>query len=288
MKEQKSFQQIGGTLYLVPTPLGNLEDMTFRAVRLLQEVDFIAAEDTRQTRKLCSHFEIATPLVSYHEHNKQQAGAALLQRMHDGLQVALVSDAGMPGISDPGEDLVRLCLEEDLKVISLPGANAALTALVASGLPCDTFYFYGFLKRHKKIRQQQLETLSHLQQTLLFYEAPHRLAETLRAMYDVFGDRRVVIARELTKKFEEYQRGTLAEALTWCDVGTVKGEFCIVVEGYTGEVKEDESWWQSLTERQHVDHYIMLGKPQKDALKQVAKDRALPKREVYQRYHNDK
>ncbi|WP_059105329.1 16S rRNA (cytidine(1402)-2'-O)-methyltransferase [Shouchella shacheensis] len=285
MKEQASFRNSeGGALYLVPTPIGNLEDMTYRAVRTLQEADLIAAEDTRQTRKLCTHFEIPTPLISYHEHNKQQAGTELLKKGKDGKVVALVSDAGMPGVSDPGEDLVKLFISEEIPVIALPGANAALTTLVASGLSAESFQFCGFLPRSKKQRGEKLSELVSVQSTLLFYEAPHRLKATLAALQASLGNRRVCLGREITKKFEEYQRGTLDEAIEWCDHGMVKGEFCLVVEG-ASEVIEEQQWWEALTPLQHVDHYIALGLEQKEAIKQAASDRGVPKREVYQAYH---
>ncbi|WP_100405917.1 16S rRNA (cytidine(1402)-2'-O)-methyltransferase [Bacillus solitudinis] len=285
MQQQNSFQeQEKGALYLVPTPIGNLEDMTFRAVRILQESNLIAAEDTRQSKKLCRHFEIETPLVSYHEHNKQTAGPTLIEEMKQGKQVSLVSDAGMPAISDPGFDLVQLAIAEGIAVISLPGANAALTSLIASGLSTSQFQFIGFLPRQKKQRVEILEGLKSLQATMMFYEAPHRIKETLSAMLEVLGNRRICICRELTKKFEEYQRGTLEEALIWCEKGTIKGEFCVIVEGAT-EVEEKEQWWNSLTLLQHVEHYINLGIPSKDAIKKVSVERDLQKREVYQAYH---
>ncbi|MBU8598244.1 16S rRNA (cytidine(1402)-2'-O)-methyltransferase [Shouchella clausii] len=286
MKEQKSFQHAAGCLYLVPTPIGNLEDMTFRGIRILKEADLIAAEDTRQTRKLTAHFDIHTPLVSYHEHNQKQAGADLLAEMEKGKTIALVSDAGMPGISDPGEALAKLCIDAGIPVVALPGANAALTALVASGLPAKQFAFHGFLPRGKKDRKEALARLATAHETMLFYEAPHRLSQTLAAMYEAFGDREIAIGRELTKKFEEYQRGLLSEAVAWTETGTIKGEFCLVVEGASQQANEEqEQWWASLSETAHVDHYIAIGLSQKDAIKQVAVDRGVPKRQIYQMYH---
>ncbi|KMK74469.1 16S rRNA (cytidine(1402)-2'-O)-methyltransferase [Alkalihalobacillus pseudalcaliphilus] len=288
MKEQKSFKENEvGTLYLVPTPIGNLEDMTYRAIRTLKEVDYIACEDTRQTKKLCHYFEIETKLISYHEHNKRSAGQQLIEKLRAGQNIAIVSDAGMPAISDPGYDLVGLVLEEEnMSVVALPGANAALTSLIASGLPTEQFYFVGFLPRQKKQREESLKKVKSVGATLIFYEAPHRLKETLHALNLQLGDRKIVIARELTKKFEEYQRGTLAEAINWVEHGTVKGEFCLIVEGVTDEECSDEKqWWQEITIPSHVEHYIQLGLNQKDAVKQAAKDRGVPKREVYQIYH---
>ncbi|GAF22095.1 rRNA small subunit methyltransferase I [Bacillus sp. JCM 19047] len=289
MIEQKSYPLEGGGLYLVPTPIGNLEDMTVRAIRLLKEADYIAAEDTRQTKKLTNHFEISTPLVSYHEHNKYKAGRELVEKIKAGAVIALVTDAGMPGISDPGEDLVTLCLEENLSVISLPGANAAITALVASGLSTHSFLFIGFLPRGKKDRKLELERLQKQTDTLIFYEAPHRLNQTLQAIYDVFGNRNIVLARELTKRYEEYNRGTVEEAIEWVKTGQVKGEFCLCIEGYNGESQEDETeWHHALTDIQHVKHYVEIGLSEKEAIKQVSSDRGLVKRELYQRYHEAK
>ncbi|MFC0190357.1 16S rRNA (cytidine(1402)-2'-O)-methyltransferase [Fictibacillus aquaticus] len=275
-----------GALYLVPTPVGNLEDMTFRAVRILQESDIIAAEDTRQTKKLCSHFEIATPLTSYHEHNKEQSGRKLLEQLKEGKQVALVTDAGMPGISDPGYDLAVLCIEEKIRVIPLPGASAALPAVAASGLSTEMFTFYGFLPRGKKERKEQLERLSVFPSTLIFYEAPHRIKETLSAMIDVLGDRKGVTVRELSKRYEEFCRGTLSELLAHFEQNEVRGEFCLVVEGGDPNAAADVTkWWEDLPLNSHVDHYINEGMKPKEAIKAAAADRGLPKRDVYQSYH---
>jgi 16S rRNA (cytidine1402-2'-O)-methyltransferase len=288
MKQQMSYHEDSskGVLYLVPTPIGNLEDMTFRAVRTLKEVDLIAAEDTRQTRKLCSHFDIHTPLTRYDEHTKGKVGSQLIDQIKEGKSIALVSDAGMPAISDPGQDIVGLAISEEIAVIVLPGANAALTALVASGLSTNEFYYQGFLPRQKKARATELDKLKSIQASLIFYESPHRLKEALQAMKEVLGNREISIGRELTKKFEEYQRGTLEEALDWVETGTVKGEFVIVVEGTTEEVIE-EKWWTELGVNQHVEHYLSLGLSSKDAIKSVAKEREVPKRDVYQSYHQD-
>lgn len=288
MKQQMSYHEDSskGVLYLVPTPIGNLEDMTFRAVRTLKEVDLIAAEDTRQTRKLCSHFDIHTPLTRYDEHTKGKVGSQLIDQIKEGKSIALVSDAGMPAISDPGQDIVGLAISEEIAVIVLPGANAALTALVASGLSTNEFYYHGFLPRQKKARAAELDKLKSIQASLIFYESPHRLKEALQAMKEVLGNREISIGRELTKKFEEYQRGTLEEALEWVETGTVKGEFVIVVEGTTEEVIE-EKWWTDLGVNQHVEHYLSLGLSSKDAIKSVAKEREVPKRDVYQSFHQD-
>ncbi|GAE31726.1 16S rRNA (cytidine(1402)-2'-O)-methyltransferase [Halalkalibacter hemicellulosilyticus] len=288
MKQQKSFlnDEGSGLLYLVPTPIGNLEDMTYRAVRILKEVDLIAAEDTRQTKKLCHYFEITTPLVSYHEHNRKEAGTKLINEMKSGKKVALVSDAGMPAISDPGQELVRESITEHISVIPLPGANAALMSLVGSGLSTDSFQFVGFLPRHEKRKKEELEKLIHQEATLLFYESPHRLKATLTTMRNVFGNRPISVCRELTKKFEEYIRGTLDEVLEWTVTGQVKGEFCIVVEGFRGEAEAND-WWESFTINEHVDHYMAAGLTSKDAIKKVALERKQPKREIYASYHQN-
>jgi 16S rRNA (cytidine1402-2'-O)-methyltransferase len=276
-----------GTLYIVPTPIGNLEDMTFRAVRILKEVDMIAAEDTRQTKKLLNHFEIHTPMISYHEHNKYTSGLQIVEWLKEGKSVALVSDAGMPGISDPGHELVVSALKEQCAVVPLPGANAALTALVASGLPTDHFYFFGFLERTKKEKKRQLEALKMVRETMVFYEAPHRLKETLVMMYEVFGERRAVICRELTKRFEEFIRGNLSEAVEWAETNEIRGEFCLIVEGAQEVDDEKEAWWHSLTLVEHVEYYMREKQfSTKDAIKQTAKDRNMSKRDVYQQYHN--
>ncbi|MGG3005915.1 16S rRNA (cytidine(1402)-2'-O)-methyltransferase [Geobacillus stearothermophilus] len=289
---QKSFveQNEQGTLYIVPTPIGNLDDMTFRAVRILREADVIAAEDTRQTKKLLSHFDIHTPLVSYHEHNKYASGRQLVEWLKEGKTVALVSDAGMPGISDPGYELVAAALDERCRVVPLPGANAAVTALVASGLPTERFLFVGFLDRSKKEKREQLLSLKTARETLIFYEAPHRLKETLAVMYDVFGERRIALCRELTKRFEEFIRGDLSEAVAWAETADIRGEFCLIVEGARGggheAMQEEGAWWQPLSIVEHVDYYVQeQGLSVKEAAKQAAADRHMSKRDVYQQYH---
>jgi 16S rRNA (cytidine1402-2'-O)-methyltransferase len=286
--QQKSFAGDNkGTLYIVPTPIGNLEDMTFRAVRILKEVDIIAAEDTRQTKKLLNHFEIHTPVISYHEHNKYTSGPQIVEQLKEGKSAALVSDAGMPGISDPGYELIVSALKEQCPVVPLPGANAALTALVASGLPTDHFYFFGFLERTKKEKKEQLELLKTVRETMIFYEAPHRLKETLAMMHEVFGNRRIAICRELTKRFEEFIRGTLREAVEWAETNEIRGEFCIIVEGAEETIEEKEEWWHSLTPVEHVEYYIREKNfTPKEAIKQTAKDRNMSKRDVYQQYHH--
>lgn len=289
MKSQKSFQNEGkeAVLYLVPTPIGNLEDMTFRAIRILKEADVIAAEDTRNTIKICNHFDIATPLMSYHEHNQLNAGAQIIDKLSNGQTIAIVSDAGMPCISDPGFEIANAAIEAGYKVISLPGANAALTALISSGITPQPFYFYGFLDRHKGKKKNELEVLKDKEETLIFYESPHRLNETIQKMVEVFGNRRVTLAREITKKFEEYIRGTLYEIKEWTNSGDIRGEFVVIVEGNKDpKVSEDDNWWEEISIERHVSMYIEKQnlKPN-DAIKMVAKDRGLQKREVYQAYH---
>ncbi|WP_347548163.1 16S rRNA (cytidine(1402)-2'-O)-methyltransferase [Pseudalkalibacillus hwajinpoensis] len=286
MWSQQSYKESEtGKLYLIPTPIGNLNDMTFRAVQTLKEVDLIAAEDTRQSKKLTNHFEIETRLTSYHDHNKEASGPKLLERLREGQNIALVSDAGMPAISDPGYELVSACVQERIPVIPLPGANAAITALIASGLPTFHFYYYGFLSRQKKERKKELDGLKGIASPVLFYEAPHRLKEMMKAILEVLGNRQIIIARELTKRYEEFIRGSAEEVLEWCEQSEIRGEFCVIVEGGKGEVIEVEQWWETLSLHEHVEHYVNEGKKSKEAIKQVSLDRELPKREVYQAYH---
>lgn len=290
MWQQNSYQGTHetGILYLVPTPIGNLEDMTFRAIRILKEADYIGAEDTRQTKKLCNYFEIQTPLFSYHEHNKEVSGVKLIDLLKDGKTIALVSDAGTPAISDPGYELVVSALQENIPVVPLPGANAALSSLIASGLNTKDFYFYGFLPRGKKEKKEQLARLKAYPFTLIFYESPHRLKETLTIMHDILGEREVSMARELTKKYEEFIRGPLSEMVDWVKETEIRGEFCIVMEGTREEPEEtlETEWWNSLSIIEHVQHYIDEEQlKSKDAIKKAAADRNLPKRDVYQAYH---
>lgn len=290
MKSQKSSQhEQGSCLYLVATPIGNLEDMTMRALRILKEVDIIAAEDTRNTRKLCNYFDIQTPLISYHEHNLEVGGEKLLALLREGKSVALVSDAGLPCISDPGADIAAKAIAEDFAVVPIPGANAALTALIASGITPQPFYFFGFLNRNKKDRREQLEKLSKREETLLFYEAPHRLKETLKDLHLVLGNRQITLARELTKKFEEFLRGSIEEAIEWASTNEIRGEFCVVVEGNTsGEIEEEDNYWTDLTLEQHVNYIIEETQvSSKEAIKEVAKLRGLSKRDVYNDYHRE-
>nr|MDH3175620.1 16S rRNA (cytidine(1402)-2'-O)-methyltransferase [Bacillus pumilus] len=289
MKTQKSFdgQSDMGILYLVPTPIGNLEDMTFRAIQTLKDVDYIAAEDTRQTKKLCHVYEIDTPLTSYHEHNKDSSGHKLIEWLKEGKNIALVSDVGLPTISDPGAEVVRDFTNIGGYVVPLPGANAALTALIASGITPQPFFFYGFLDRQKKEKKKQLEALKKRQETIIFYEAPHRLKETLTLMKEVWGNRNIAITRELTKKFEEFIRGDLESVLTWAVENQIRGEFCLVVQGNDQDEEElnEEAWWKSLSEKEHVIHYIEEGLTSKEAIKRTAVERGVPKRNIYDAYH---
>ncbi len=276
-----------GILYLVATPIGNLEDMTLRAVRILREVDLIAAEDTRQTLKLLNHFEIKKPLVSYYEHNKQEKGNALIGQLLEGKNIALVSDAGSPGISDPGEDLVRLAIENGIGVTMAPGPAAVIMGLVLSGLPSGRFVFEGFLSVNKKSRTARLNSLKEETRTLVFYEAPHKLIHTLKDMYEIWGNRRIALARELTKKFEEIVRCTLQEAIDRYERESPRGEFVLVVEGID-EASAAESVkrkWEELTLKEHLEFHIQSGMDKKQAMKKVAEDRGLSKREVYNSLH---
>ncbi|WP_010681084.1 16S rRNA (cytidine(1402)-2'-O)-methyltransferase [Acetivibrio cellulolyticus] len=272
-----------GMLYLVATPIGNLEDITFRAIRTLREVDFIAAEDTRQTIKLLNHFEIKKSLVSYYEHNKKEKGNYLINQLLEGKNIALVSDAGTPGISDPGEDLVKLCIENDIKVTMIPGPVAAVTGLVISGLPAGRFAFEGFLPMNKRARKERLASLKNEVRTIVFYEAPHKLIHTLKDLYDAFGNRKIVFARELTKRFEEIIRCDLESAIEKYDNESPKGEFVLMVEGISEEVvfESRKKDWNTMSLEEHMKLYISEGLDKKDAMKKVAEDRGISKREVY-------
>lgn len=289
MNIQKSFDdEKAGVLYVVPTPIGNLEDITYRALKILESVSLIAAEDTRNTKKLLNHFELTTPLISYHEHNKVAREEQLLEKIKRGESIAIVSDAGMPTISDPGVEIVQAVIEENQNVVVLPGANAALCGLIGSGLPTDEFYFYGFLPRKKKDKASELDRLKRLKATLLFYESPYRIKDTLKIIHEQLGNRNIAIARELTKRFEEFVRGTVEELIEWAVSQEMRGEFVLVVEGSTlaAEEEADNLWWESLSVVAHVNHYIEeKGFSSKDAIKQVAVDRNIPKRDVYQMYH---
>lgn len=276
---------MAGTLYLCATPIGNLEDITLRVLRLLESVDVIAAEDTRNTLKLLNHFEIKTPMTSYHEHNKASKGAILVERLLAGESVALVTDAGMPGISDPGADLVQLCHAAGVPVTVAPGASAAVAALVLSGLDTRRFVFEGFLPPEKRERRAILKALEREHRTMIFYEAPHRLIDTLRELAALFGEeRRAAAARELTKKFEQVRRDTLGGHLRYFTEHPPKGEFVLLCEGLSLEVQrqQEREGWESISVAEHVAGYAAQGMSEKDAMKQAAKDRGISKREIYQ------
>ncbi len=272
-----------GTLFLVATPIGNLQDITFRAVNTLKEVDMIAAEDTRQSIKLLNHFEIKKPLISYHEHNKNTKGNYLIEQLLIGKNIALVSDAGSPGISDPGEDLVKLAVENNIKVTMIPGPVAAMTGLVISGLSTGQFVFEGFLPMNKRARQEHLIRLKDEFRTIIFYEAPHKLSYTLKDIYYVFGDRKIALARELTKMHEEVIRCSLLEAMELYSEKSPKGEYVLIVEGQNLNIlKENEKdKFSEISIEEHVQMYIDEGLSKKDAIKKVADDRGLIKRDVY-------
>lgn len=289
MYRQKSYEEDHlGKLYIVATPIGNLEDMTYRAVRVLQEVDYIAAEDTRQTLKLLNHFQIHTKTMSYHEYSREQREQEILSLLLDGKKIALVSDAGMPAISDPGQRLVARCIEQRIPVVPIPGVNAALSGLVASGFSTDSFLFIGFLPRESKRRIELLQQYKEQRDTLIFYEAPHRIKEMLKDVAAVFGNRRMMIARELTKRHEEMLHGTVKELLELCEQEPLKGEMTVVIEGFTGELSLTEAWWTGLSVESHVQLWIEKGLGVKDAIKKVAEERQVPKRDIYNEYHASK
>lgn len=287
MQQVSSFQnQDSGTLYLVPTPIGNLDDMTFRAVKVLTEADLIAAEDTRHTQQLLNHFDIHTPEISFHEHNTEQRIPELIGKLKAGITIAQCSDAGMPSISDPGKELVAAAVKEGIPVVPLPGANAGLTALIASGLVPQPFYFYGFIERKHQQQVQELEQLRNRSETMIFYEAPHRLKKTLKVMAEVFGDdRQAVLARELTKRYEEFSRGSLAEITAFYDEHQPRGEYVVLIAGNPHpdeEVQNNETG----TPIEQVDQKISEGLSTNEAIKLVAKKNKLNRQELYKQYHN--
>ncbi len=271
---------MSGKLYICPTPIGNLEDMTYRTVRILNEVDLIAAEDTRHSIKLLNHFEISKPLTSYHEHNKDSKGGYLINKLLDGENIALISDAGMPGISDPGEDIIKQAIENNIEIEVLPGATASITALVGSGLETAKFAFEGFLDRDKKIRRNQLEELKEERRTIIFYESPHRLKDTLKDMLKILGNRKIAVNREITKKYQEIIREDIETVINVFNEKEVKGEFVLIVEGFKGE-KTVQNSYDDLNEREYVLALMESGMDKKDAIKTVCKDRKLKKDVVY-------
>ena len=275
---------MSGTLYLCATPIGNLEDMTFRVIRTLKEVDLIAAEDTRNSIKLLNHFEIQTPMTSYHEYNKYEKGRKLVEKLEQGLDIALITDAGTPGISDPGEELVKMCYEAGISVTSLPGAAACITALTLSGLSTRRFAFEAFLPTDKKEKELVLQEVERETRTIVMYEAPHRLLKTLKLLCErLGGERRITVCRELTKRHETAFATTLQEACTYYTEQPPKGECVLVIEGRSREqiAQEEKAQWEELSIEEHMEHYLSQGIDKKEALKKVAKDRGVPKREIY-------
>ena len=277
-------ERLKGTLYLCATPIGNLEDITFRVLRTLKEVDLIAAEDTRNSIKLLNHFQISTPMTSYHEYNKIEKGKKLIEKLEEGRNIALITDAGTPGISDPGEELVSMCHQAGIEVTALPGPAACITALTVSGLPTRRFSFEAFLPADKKERKKVLEELSQDTRTKVLYEAPHRLLRTLQELREILGNRRATLCRELTKKHETVFLSTLDELLEFYQSQEPKGECVLVLQGKSWKEKEAESQeeWMKMSLQEHMAYYEDQGITRKEAMKLVAKDRGVSKREIYQ------
>lgn len=273
-----------GTLYLCATPIGNLEDMTFRVIRTLKEVDLIAAEDTRNSIKLLNHFEIQTPMTSYHEYNKYEKGRKLVEKLLEGQNIALITDAGTPGISDPGEELVKMCYESGISVTSLPAAAACITALTISGLSTRRFAFEAFLPSDKKEREQILKEMETETRTMIVYEAPHRLVKTLKLFLERLGNRKITVCRELTKRHETALAVTLEEAVAHYEANPPKGECVLVIEGKSREEarEEERKQWEEMTIEDHMEVYTKQGMDKKSAMKAVAKDRGVSKRDIYQ------
>ena len=272
-----------GKIYLVATPIGNLEDITIRALNILKEVDLIAAEDTRHTLGLLNHFEISKPLISYYKQNEKSKSEMLIQKVLEGQNIAVVSDAGTPGISDPGEEIVKVAIKNNIEVIPIPGACAFVNALIASGLNTREFCFVGFLSTEKREKKEKLESLKYETKTLIFYEAPHKLKTTLETIYEIFGERKIVLARELTKIHEEFIRGNISEILE--KVELIKGEFVILIEGSI-ESKADiqKSKINNQTLEEHYEMYERQGLEKKEIIKKIAKDRNVNKNEIYQMF----
>ena len=271
---------MAGKLYICPTPIGNLEDITYRTLRILNEVDLIAAEDTRHSLQLLNHCDISKPLTSYHEHNKDSKGGYLITKLLEGENIALISDAGMPGISDPGQDIIAEAIENNIEIEVLPGATAFVTALVGSGMDTHKFVFEGFLDRDKKLRRKRLEEIKNEKRTIIFYESPHRLKETLKDMLKYLGNRKIAVNRELTKKYQEIIREDIETVIEIFNNREVKGEFVLIVEGFSGEV-EEVGKYDELNEREYVIQLMEEGINKKDAIKIVCKDRKLKKDIVY-------
>ena len=276
-----------GTLTLCATPIGNLEDITYRAIRLLTEADFIAAEDTRHTKKLLNHFDIHTRLISYHEHNKLEKGPELIRILKEGKNIVLVTDAGTPGISDPGEDMVKLAIEEGITVTSAPGAVAGITALIISGQDTRRFIFEGFLPSQKKEKNEVLEKLKDETRTVILYEAPHRLTKTLASLYEALGNRDISVTKELTKKYETVIKTNLEDAISYFETEEPRGEYVLVLAGRDEkELKESvQKSWNDMDILEHMNIYTSQGIDEKSAMKQVAKDRGVSKRDIYAQLH---
>ncbi len=278
---------VGGTLYLVATPIGNLSDISERALKVLSEVDFIAAEDTRNSGKLLAYFGISKPMVSYFEHNKRERGEVILARLLAGESCALITDAGTPAISDPGEDLVVLCAENGVPVTSIPGCSAVVNALALSALPTGRFCFEGFLSTNKNERFTRLNEIKCDTRTTIFYEAPHKLQKTLDDLYSVFGNRRISLCRELTKLNEEILRTTLSGAIEYYNENTPRGEYVLVIEGASITEINENMFWKSMSVEEHLDYYLNDGLKKMDAIKAVAKDRGVSKSEIYKLVNAD-
>ena len=278
---------MAGILYLCATPIGNLEDMTFRCIRVLKEADLIAAEDTRNSIKLLNHFEIKTPMTSYHEYNKIEKGHKLVEKLLEGQNIALITDAGTPGISDPGEELVKMCHDAGITVTAIPGPAACITALTISGLPTRRFAFEAFLPTDKKERQMILDEMKEETRTMIVYEAPHRLLKTLKLLMETLGNRRISICRELTKRHETVFATTIEDAIAHYEMNEPKGECVMVIEGKSfEEIKaKEQARWEEMSIPEHMEYYEKQGVDHKEAMKKVAKDRGISKRDVYKELH---
>ena len=283
MRRQKSFENNQPTLFLVATPIGNLSEMTPRAIEVLKNVDVVAAEDTRNTMKLLSHFEISTKCIAHHMHNEYESAKGLLQLLDEGKNIAVVSDAGYPLVSDPGQVIVNMVVDAGYNVVPISGANAALNALVASGLPTQPFMFVGFIKGNESEKKRECLEVSKIKQTLVFYEAPHRIKKTLELFLEVFGNRQICLAREITKKHEEFIRGNISDVIEVCE--DLKGEMVIVMEGCKDDQITEELPYTVIQDKIHT--YIFQGYSTKEAIKKVAKDHGLSKNELYKQFHNN-
>lgn len=270
-----------GTLYIVATPIGNLEDITLRAIRILKEVDLIAAEDTRHTLKLLNHLEISKPLISYHRHNEEVKSDILIKKLNEGKNIALVSDAGTPGICDPGEEIIKKCINLNIKIVPIPGASAMINSLICSGMDTKEFTFLGFLPLNKKLRKNKLEEIQESNKTIIIYEAPHKIANTLKDLSEILdNNRKITMARELTKIHEEFLRGNIEELVEKTE--HIKGEIVIIVEG-TIE-KKDEKKWDTMSLEEHYSFYEKQGFDKKEIIKKIAKDRNMTKNDIYQKF----